>query len=131
MSLPEFAYGQQFLLDGYGADASLVGSVDILYQFLLHLPEQIGMTRIGFPHIIKIDEPGIKGLSGFVFIMESHISAHTYEERGFITIDVYSCKSFDTSTLEQHMRQTFGIKTCDTKTLIRGEKFGNFSSNSA
>ncbi|MCD5381570.1 MAG: S-adenosylmethionine decarboxylase [Candidatus Pacebacteria bacterium] len=36
-------------------------------------------------------DPG--GLSGFVMIAESHVSLHTFPNRGFVTIDVYTCQN--------------------------------------
>lgn len=119
------AYGLQLTLDGYAADQKLCGDVTNLYNVLMQLPSHIGMRRVGFPHIIKIDEPGIKGLSGFVFIMESHISIHTYEERGFVTADVYSCKTFDEKKTSDFLTQAFNIQVFESNTAIRGKQFQN------
>jgi S-adenosylmethionine decarboxylase len=117
------AYGLQLTLDGYAASEELCGDVAHLYKVLMDLPAHIGMRRVGFPHIIKIDEVGIKGLSGFVFIMESHISVHTYEERGFVTVDVYSCKSFDEERTKEYLMRAFGIQAFESNLLIRGKRF--------
>lgn len=119
------AYGLQLTLDGYAADPVLCGDVANLYNLLMKLPEHIGMRRVGFPHIIKIDEPGIKGLSGFVFIMESHISIHTYEERGFVTADVYSCKTFDEEKTRSYLTKAFAIQAFESSLAIRGKQFQN------
>lgn len=121
--LPKNAYGKQLLFDGYAADAQSCADVSKLYNFLMKLPDRIGMRRVGFPQIIQITEAGIKGLSGFVFIMESHISIHTYEERGFVTADVYSCKTFDEKTLITHLVSAFGIQAFETQSIIRGRQF--------
>ena len=123
-------YGLQLTLDGYAANAKLCGSVDNLYKLLMELPAHIGMRRVGFPHIIKVDEPGIRGLSGFVFIMESHISIHTYEERGFVTADVYSCKTFDAQKTTKLISEVFNIQAFETNLLIRGKRFHNTSLSS-
>lgn len=117
------AYGLQLTLDGYAASQELCGDVTNLYNVLMELPSHIGMRRVGFPHIIKIDEPGIKGLSGFVFIMESHISIHTYEERGFVTADVYSCKSFDEKKTSEFLTEAFAIQAFESNVAVRGRQF--------
>jgi S-adenosylmethionine decarboxylase len=117
------AYGLQLTLDGYAASEKLCGDVAHLYKVLMELPSHIGMRRVGFPHIIKIDEEGIKGLSGFVFIMESHISVHTYEERGFVTVDVYSCKTFDEDRTKDYLMGAFGIQAFESNLIIRGKRF--------
>ena len=124
-TIPTNTYGLQLILDGYAANPEYCGDVERLYSLLMKLPETIGMRRVGFPHIIHITEEGIKGLSGFVFIMESHISIHTYEERGFVTIDVYSCKTFDETAVIKELKQTFGVTEVETNVLIRGSKFNH------
>src|SRR5437588_11508315 len=85
-------YGKQCLLDGYGADSKKLADVGLLYQTLNSLPQIIGMRKVGFPQIIEFKEQPIAGISGFIFIVESHISIHTYCEQGFISLDIYSCK---------------------------------------
>jgi S-adenosylmethionine decarboxylase len=122
-------YGLQLTLDGYAANQELCGDVSHLYDLLMSFPAHIGMRRVGFPHIIKITEEGIKGLSGFVFIMESHISIHTYEERGFVTADVYSCKSFDEQKTIEYLTSAFGIKVFDSNISIRGKQFQSVPTN--
>lgn len=119
------AYGLQLTLDGYAADQKLCSDVAHLYDLLMKLPAHIGMRRVGFPHIIQITEPGIKGLSGFVFIMESHISIHTYEERGFITADVYSCKTFDEKATIEYLTSAFAVQAFESNTEVRGKQFQN------
>lgn len=122
-SLPNKAYGLQLLLDGYGADHKALGSVDVLYHVLLNFPKSIGMRRIGYPHIIHVDDPEIKGLSGFVFLMESHVSIHTYELQGFITADVYSCKHFDTDSAVKRLEEAFGIEHVEAQVIVRGKSY--------
>ena len=126
METPENnAYGLQLTLDGYAANRKLCGDVEHLYNLLMEFPAHIGMRRVGFPHIIKITEQGIRGLSGFVFIMESHISIHTYEERGFVTVDVYSCKSFEEQKTVKYIISAFDIQAFESNISVRGKQFQN------
>lgn len=39
------------------------------------------------------DKKGPGGWSGFAVIQESHISIHTFPERGFLSADVYTCRN--------------------------------------
>lgn len=117
------AYGLQLCIDGYGAPRERLEDVALLYRTLMELPEKIGMRRIGYPHIIEIRETPITGLSGFTFIMESHVSIHTYSERGFITADIYSCKEFDAGSASTYLQSIFGITTMETQILVRGKNF--------
>lgn len=51
-------------------------------------------------------EPGI---SVVAIIAESHISVHTWPEEGVVTMDMYSCRAFDTDPILVSLRQTFGV----------------------
>jgi S-adenosylmethionine decarboxylase len=121
--LPKTAYGLLLTFDGYDADPKRCSDIGGLYQFLLELPEAIGMHRLGFPQVVAVDEPGICGLSAFTFIIESHISIHTYEERGFVTADIYSCKGFDTELVVSVLHKYFKTKTLSTSIMVRGTNF--------
>lgn len=116
-------YGLLLSFDGYGADPALCASEEALLSVLRTLPDEISMRRLGEPHTVYVDEEGIRGRSGFTFIMESHISIHTYEERGFITADVYSCKPFDIEYAVTHLVEAFGITSFEKQVLTRGRDF--------
>jgi len=81
------------------------------------------MTKVGFPHIIQFSKKPIAGISGFIFIVESHISVHTYSEQKFISVDVYSCKQFEPNTAIQYLKKVYGIKKIETQVLMRGKSF--------
>ncbi|HEY0011210.1 MAG TPA: S-adenosylmethionine decarboxylase [Candidatus Paceibacterota bacterium] len=126
MSTPDSAaYGLLLALDGYGADVRDCADGAKLRNLLQTLPPSIGMRPLGEPHTVYVDEEGIRGLSGFTFIMESHISIHTYEERGFVTADIYSCKLFDTQTAAEYITQAFGLTNVETQVITRGRGFHN------
>jgi S-adenosylmethionine decarboxylase len=111
--MDEKSYGLHLMLDAYGALGERLSDMALLYRTLAELPGLIGMRRVGLPQVLEVDEEGIAGLSGFVFIMESHISIHTYSERGFITIDIYSCKDFDHGKAAAYLREVFAFSSAD------------------
>lgn len=121
----EKSYGLHLMVDGYGAPREKLSDIAYLYRFLAEFPSLIGMQRVGLPQVLEVTEEGIAGLSGFVFIMESHISVHTYAERGFVTIDVYSCKEFDSEGAVAHIRRYFGVEDTETNVLERGRRFND------
>lgn len=130
MNMPKFQskhppYGLLLALDGYGAPSEVCADPLVLSNFLERFPGEIGMRALGCPEIVHVDEPGVRGLSGFTFIIESHISVHTYEERGFISVDVYSCRSFDIEFATARIVDTFNLVSFETKVLTRGRHFNN------
>ena len=83
------------------------------------------MTKIIEPQVYTYRGQKLEdwGVSGFVLIAESHISVHTFPERGYINIDVFSCKSFDADTAQNDLKAAFGLRDVKTWTLERGLDF--------
>lgn len=97
------------LMDGYCDNKELLQDEEFLKKLLLEYPGRIGMTRISEPYIIRYEDcvPEEWGISGFVFLAESHIAIHTFVERNFVNIDVFSCKDFDTDHAAADLRERF------------------------
>jgi len=85
------------IIDGYTNNQKILQDEDFLHNWLENYPAKIGMNRISPPYVLKYVGPELEdwGISGFVFIAESHISIHTFVERNYVNIDVFSCKDFD------------------------------------
>ena len=99
------------IIDGYSGDQKLLQDEVQLRNWLENYPATIGMTRISPPYVLKYVGPKLEdwGISGFVFIAESHISVHTFVERNYVNIDVFSCKDFDTEKAIEHFRDKFQL----------------------
>lgn len=116
-------YGMHVTVDGYNGDPDKLADVSLVYETLNNMPAMIGMQKVGFPHIIQFTEGDIAGLSGFVFILESHISVHTYAKKGFLSFDAFSCKPFDEQVLYDELKKAFGVSELETNVLERGSHF--------
>ena len=113
------------IVDGFGADRDKLTDLEFLFDLLDDYPSQIGMTKIMPPYVFRYNgvNPQDWGLSGFVLIAESHISIHTFPDRGYLNIDVFSCKAFDTDLAIDHMKRSFGISEVETRVLERGLEY--------
>jgi S-adenosylmethionine decarboxylase len=116
-------FGPHLMLDCYGADPAKLADVGLVFQFLDQLPKLIGMQKIGPPQMAKFDDPKIAGVTGVVLIVTSHISIHTYALKGCFFMDVFSCKPFDSKTVEKYARDTFGVTRMESKLVSRGKRF--------
>lgn len=121
--MEDHSYGLLLAFDGYNASPEACADTTLLIQVLNELPARIGMRPLGEPHVVSVEEPGIAGLSGFRFIMESHISIHTYEERGFVTADIYSCKAFDAELAARFLCEAFSVPSYEHSVITRGARF--------
>ena len=60
------------------------------------------------------------GISGFVMIAESHISIHTFPDRQYVNIDIFSCKDFDDKRAIDKIVETFDLEKIKVWIVDRG-----------
>ena len=110
------------VIDGYTGNRSLLRDQEHVRGFLDAFPDRIGMTKIITPHVLTYNGPVPEdwGVSGFVIIAESHISVHTFPDRSFVQVDVFSCKDFDTDLALEDVKASFDLHDANTWVLERG-----------
>jgi S-adenosylmethionine decarboxylase len=118
-------FGPHLIFDGYRCSRAALEDLAGLYRLLDGLPDRIRMTKIMPPYVLRhADGPrGLEGLSGFVLIAESHISVHTFPQRRFVNVDIFSCEDFDVEDALAALRETFGPQRVEWKLLDRGTEF--------
>ncbi len=117
-------FGQHLMLD---CEAKTLLSKEWTEEFLLGLAKTIGMTVIAGPVTI-----GYKGGQGFdkggvssvLIVAESHISIHSFPNYEFATVDIYSCKEFDTTAIKKHVVKEIGTNKIEVQQVSRGGLFG-------
>lgn len=80
------AYGDHYLVDLHGCDASVIGSVEPTQQALVSAAERCGSTIIKY----FFHQFSPAGVSGVILIAESHFSVHTWPENSFVAVDIYT-----------------------------------------
>ena len=115
------------VVDGYGSDSEKLKDADLVRRFLDEHPSKIGMTKISEPQVYTYRgrTPEDWGVSGFVLIAESHISVHTFPDRAYVNIDVFSCKEFDVAQTLRDLRETFSLHSVRDRTLERGLEYSS------
>ncbi|MFH1586651.1 MAG: adenosylmethionine decarboxylase [Candidatus Diapherotrites archaeon] len=119
-------FGPHLMLDGYDCDRANLDDEGLVRGILGELPGELGMKILGGPVVERYlgnggHDPG--GLSGFVMITDSHISIHTVPEKGFVSVDVYSCKEFDVERAKGYFKDKFGIGKMDVNLVKRGTHY--------
>lgn len=113
------------IIDGYGGNSERMQDLALLYELLDRYPSTIGMTKIAPPYVFKYtgSKPEDWGITGFVLIAESHISIHTFPERDYICIDIFSCKDFDAQQALSELQDWFGLTDVRSCVLERGLEY--------
>ena len=112
-------------MDMYGCNKKKLKDVNFVFTFLDELPSMIGMTKIMPPYTFSYSglKPEDWGVSGIVLIAESHISLHTFPEKNYVSLDIFSCNNFDVEATVDIIASKFEAKTYEKNFLMRGRHF--------
>jgi S-adenosylmethionine decarboxylase len=107
--------GLHLIVDGVVKD-----SVDkeTILRILVELPALIDMHILSGPHVV-MGVPENPGWTGFDIIDKSHIAIHTFSETGVVSVDVYSCKPFETVEVVHYLKKNLNYDRINTKVLNR------------
>ena len=110
------------IIDGYGGDPHGLADLELVRALLDTVPHEMGMVKIAPPYVCRYEgpKPSDWGISGFVLIAESHLSVHTFPERGLLWADIFSCRSFDADRLVEAVREAFSLREARVTLLGRG-----------
>jgi S-adenosylmethionine decarboxylase len=113
------------MVDGYGSDRDKLTDINYIYDFLSNYPAEIEMTKIMPPYVFRYSgvRPEDWGISGFVLIAESHISIHTFPEKRYLSLDIFSCKEFDGQKAIEDVKRLFSLEKIEIRNLERGLEF--------
>lgn len=112
-------------IDGFGGDRERLSSESLVRSLLDRYPDEINMTKIAEPLVRRYvgEKAEDWGVSGFVIIAESHIAIHTFPERGYVWVDVFSCKEFGTDGAIDTIVDAFALTHVKTRVLQRGLEY--------
>ncbi len=120
-----FGFGPHLMIDGYQANPQKLADKELIHKILDELPEEMGMTKVLPPAVFDYrgSRPEDVGLTGVVIIAESHIAIHTFPERRFISVDIFSCKDFDIKKAVDRLAEAFEIGRYETYLINRGKEY--------
>ena len=118
-------FGPHLMLDMRQCNGKKLRDYGLVFDILSDLPEKIGMTKITQPYVFPYSGlvPEDKGITGTVIIAESHISIHTFQEKDYCFVDVFSCKNFDVEIAAKYLINAFESRDYDKYVVNRGRNF--------
>ena len=109
--------GQHSLFDLHDCDAAKLADRDVVREAMMEAVRQSGGTIVA--EVFHQFSP--HGVSGVVVIAESHLTVHTWPERSFAAVDLFTCSTtLDHSKVERLVAAALGASRVETRTLPRG-----------
>lgn len=110
-------FGRHVAVDAWGVRYDLLNDAKWLEDQLVGAAEVSGATVLSVQS--RQFEP--QGATVLVLLSESHISIHTYPEKGFAAIDCYTCgETVDPQTAIDKLLEALQPERVHAKKLIRG-----------
>jgi S-adenosylmethionine decarboxylase len=118
-------FGPHVTIDLIGCPKEILSDYELHFNYLKMLPSLIEMTPITQPYVFPYSGlvPEDRGITGIVIIAESHLSIHSFEEKGYSFIDIFSCKGFDVEKAIEITLNTFKPTSHEVNIVERGKDF--------
>lgn len=108
--------GHHTIWDIYECNSDTCSFVDPIREILNKIVNELQLGKVDEAY--KQFDP--IGATGFILLEESHISIHTWPEKGYVAIDVFSCKPFNIETINTIIKEFFQTDLIETKVITRG-----------
>ena len=112
------ALGRQVLVELHNCQQNTLNDVAAIETHMIAAATAAGATVINttFHHFAPI------GVSGVVVIQESHLTIHTWPERNFAAIDIFTCgQNVDPWRAVAYLKKAFASQRGDAREIPRGE----------
>lgn len=110
-------FGRHVAVDTWGVDFDMLNNAEVLQAHMVDAAESCGATVMSVQ--AKQFEP--QGATVLVLLSESHLSIHTYPERGFAAIDCYTCgETVDPQLAIDYLVSVLKPEKTYAKKLVRG-----------
>lgn len=112
-------WGHHLLLNARKCVPATIRSKSLIETFSRDLVKKIDMVPYGKPRVVMFGSGNKKGYTLVQLIETSNITGHFVEETDDMYLDVFSCKAFDSDTVEEIVGYYFGPMNVDSMFVSR------------
>jgi S-adenosylmethionine decarboxylase len=117
--LDELPPGIEWLVDAHGCSADRLRSRETLASLFERIVSEQDLHPAAEP-VWRVFE-GAGGVTGLLLLSESHLTCHTFPERGFAGFNLYCCRPRARWPWEERLRELLGARQVSVRCFKRGE----------
>lgn len=111
-------FGRHVAMDAWGVDFDKLNDVEFLSNHMQEAAKACGATILS----VQKQQFDPQGATVLVMLSESHLSIHTYPEKGFAALDCYTCgHTVDPAVAVKYMLEVLKPTQAYSKVLKRGD----------
>ncbi len=111
--------GCEWLVDAGGCAPERLRSVAALSALFDRVVEELGLRAVAPPQWHRF--PGEGGITGVVLLSESHLTCHTFPERGYAAFNLYCCRPRHEWPWRERLAEALGATDVRVVRHDRGE----------
>lgn len=110
-------FGRHIVADVWGVEFNRINDLEFLMEHMRKAAEKCGASVLG----VQYEAFKPCGVTVLVLLSESHLSIHSYPEKGFAAIDGYTCGDHvDPQIAIDYLLSILEPKTIHSAKIIRG-----------
>lgn len=111
--------GCEYVIDASGCDARKLASKKALDRVVRSAVADLALTPVGEIQWHVFGGPG--GITGLLMLSESHLTLHTFPERGYAAFNLYHCSAQPEWPWQERLRDLLGASDVQVRRLVRRE----------
>jgi S-adenosylmethionine decarboxylase len=116
MEIKDHCFGRHYLVEFVGCPAEKMRYVADVKAAFLEAARLSGATVLE-SYFHQFDPQGVTGM---IFIAESHFSIHTWPESGYAAFDILTCGEMFPEKAIDHLKQALQATRVDVRVFTRG-----------
>jgi len=112
----------ELLIDALDCDPRMLADVAVMRALCERVIAEVGLKVVGEPqwHAFPSTTAGPGGCTGLYLLSESHLTVHTWPERGLAAINLCCCRPRPAFPWEAVLGDVLRARRVDVRTLGRG-----------